>query len=534
VSRNAYKVLTLSLLSAILLAYTNCGKKSDLQFTSGASATEIEAFERTVYQITRNQSCVGCHTSQSPMHAADDLNTAFEAATSKINWSNPGSSRLVLKLKDENHNCWSDCASDAEEMLDAILAMRDMIEASGTSTNPRPAGTGSFIATSQSRVIQTELDDTANPQKSNTVRPNVEAAMVQAPMSIVDDPLKGKILTVPETKNTTLTATDPTAGVAFLNFDVRVQANYRVWMYVNAPNTNDNGFFVRFNNTPAATTFDPTVNGSDYGWMLVPNLSQNLAIGRHTLQIREKKDGTKINGIIVTADTTFNGVDVGSYVGVTLTYDLSNILKVPNAKLMIDLADYDPYSYKLLNPRIIAPGANVYVKNMRILINKYFRPQDSAFTTVDKIITAADPNVSAFSTVINKDKGLSLDKLSFEFEKLEVSTGAPITTGGTSGGTTVNPATSLAAYRTSVYPVSRQYCISCHTTQYPEHASANAQIAHDVVIDDPLVNFDSPINSRLYRKVKNNRHNCGSNANCDMIADQFLQGINAWKSSAGY
>ncbi len=519
------------------MAYTNCGKKSDLQFTSGASAGELEAFERTVYQVTRGRSCVGCHSTSSPMHASEDVKVAYEAATSKINFADPASSRLVLKLKDENHNCWSDCNADAQEMLDAIISMQELMEESGTSTTPIPGGNPMYIGTAQSRDLQTEFNDTSNPQKSNTVRLNVEAAMVTPPMALVDDPMKGKILTVPQTKNTTLTAADPNAGIAYLNFDVRVQANYRVWMYVNAANTNDNGFFVRFDNTVNATTFDPTVNGADYGWMLVPNLSQNLAVGRHTLQIREKKDGTKLNSVIVTADTTFNGLDVGSFVGVTLSYDLSTILRTPNAKLMIDVADYDPYSYKILNPRIIAPGTNVYVKNMRILMNKYYRTQDSAFTTVDKVITAVDPNVSVFSTVINKDKGITMDKLSFEFERLETTSGTGIpTTGGGSGGggTTVDPALSLASYRTSVYAVSRQYCISCHTVQFPEHASANAQIAHDVVIDEPLVNFDSPINSRIYKKVKINRHNCGSNANCDMIADRFLQGINAWGTAAGY
>lgn len=533
-SKNAYKFVILGLLTLITLAYTNCGQKSSLQFVSANSVGEQTAFSSTVYQITR-ANCIGCHETTSPTHASSDVNAALTAAKTKINWDTPENSRLVVKLRDENHNCWASCSESAEIMLNAIIEMKTMMTAAGQDPSGSPTN-ATYIATTESRAIQTELDDVANPQKSNTVRLNVEAAMVTAPMALLTDPVKGKYLSVDQTKNTTLAATDTTAGVAYLNFDVRVAGAYRVWMYVNAPTANDNGFYVRFDNTAAATTFDATVNGSDYGWQLVPNLNQNLTVGRHTLQIRERKDGAKINSVIVTSDTTFNGTDVGSFIGVTLSYDLSSILKVSDVKLMVDIADYDPYSYKILNPRIVSSTRNVHVKSMRILLNKFYSTQNSAFTGVEVITTPGMPAISSFSTVISKDKGLLIDKLSFDFEKLEITTATSLTTGGGGGGVVVDPAASLALFRTTVYPVSRTNCASCHTSQSPVHASVNAQIAHDTVLEDgnELVDFDSPTNSRIYKKVKINRHNCGSTANCDNIAAQYLQGIKTWGALYGY
>jgi hypothetical protein len=69
--------------------------------------------------------CAGCHnegaaTPQSPFFASDTVADAFEAAKPKIDLNNPASSRLVVRLRSEFHNCWSDCDSDADAMQTAI------------------------------------------------------------------------------------------------------------------------------------------------------------------------------------------------------------------------------------------------------------------------------------------------------------------------------------------------------------------------------------------------------------------------------
>ncbi|MFC4311224.1 LamG domain-containing protein [Steroidobacter flavus] len=76
-----------------------------------------------------NQHCSGCHqsnsaTQQSPFFAADDINEAYLAAIPKINVNTPEQSRFVVRLGQENHNCWTaSCTTDAQVMLQAIRQM---------------------------------------------------------------------------------------------------------------------------------------------------------------------------------------------------------------------------------------------------------------------------------------------------------------------------------------------------------------------------------------------------------------------------
>lgn len=76
--------------------------------------------------------CAACHSSasmtpQTPFFADADANVAYEAVKSKINLDDPASSRLVVRLRDEFHNCWDDCASNSAEMQSAIQTYADSI-----------------------------------------------------------------------------------------------------------------------------------------------------------------------------------------------------------------------------------------------------------------------------------------------------------------------------------------------------------------------------------------------------------------------
>ena len=90
-------------------------------------------FASTVHPVVR-QYCARCHTSsaaaaQSPFFASSDLDEAYAAARIKINLDQPGESRLVLRLRNEFHNCWSDCAANATEMESAIRAFAGQVPA---------------------------------------------------------------------------------------------------------------------------------------------------------------------------------------------------------------------------------------------------------------------------------------------------------------------------------------------------------------------------------------------------------------------
>ena len=88
-------------------------------------------FASTVYPLL-TEYCSGCHdssavTPQSPYFAAADVDTAYDAVRSKIDLDAPADSRLVVRLRDEFHNCWDDCATNAAEMQDAIEAFAAQI-----------------------------------------------------------------------------------------------------------------------------------------------------------------------------------------------------------------------------------------------------------------------------------------------------------------------------------------------------------------------------------------------------------------------
>jgi len=100
----------------------------------GASKTFPEApalFASTVHPVLEEY-CSRCHTSsaanaQSPFFASSDVAEAYSAAKVKINLDQPETSRLVVRLRSEFHNCWSDCAANANEMEAAIRAFADAI-----------------------------------------------------------------------------------------------------------------------------------------------------------------------------------------------------------------------------------------------------------------------------------------------------------------------------------------------------------------------------------------------------------------------
>lgn len=91
----------------------------------------------SLYALVRNTAtanCVRCHSSnsatqQQPFFADADVDAAYAAIKSKINLDNPAASRLVVRLRDEFHNCWGNagCGSNADTMLAAVTAFADGI-----------------------------------------------------------------------------------------------------------------------------------------------------------------------------------------------------------------------------------------------------------------------------------------------------------------------------------------------------------------------------------------------------------------------
>ncbi len=88
--------------------------------------TSSALFGSTVYPLL-TQYCSRCHSSaatipQSPFFAEGDVDVAYAAVRAKINLDTPADSRLVVRLREEFHNCWTDCATSANAMQAAVQA----------------------------------------------------------------------------------------------------------------------------------------------------------------------------------------------------------------------------------------------------------------------------------------------------------------------------------------------------------------------------------------------------------------------------
>jgi len=99
--------------------------------SSKAYPIDANLFNTHVYPLLI-QYCAACHNesasaAQSPFFAGDDVDKAYEAVKRVINLDDPSQSRLVVRLGNEFHNCWSDCQSNKNEMQTAIENFADEI-----------------------------------------------------------------------------------------------------------------------------------------------------------------------------------------------------------------------------------------------------------------------------------------------------------------------------------------------------------------------------------------------------------------------
>ncbi|MAZ49299.1 MAG: hypothetical protein CME65_12120 [Halobacteriovoraceae bacterium] len=117
------------LLLALIVTLQSCigepQEVTELTFEEkSASAESARAFQNTVHPLLK-ASCAGCHGdsgSQAPKHSVSDFRSAHDAVvdTGRVNFQEPAKSRLVRRLSEDRHYCWSDCQANANEMLQAI------------------------------------------------------------------------------------------------------------------------------------------------------------------------------------------------------------------------------------------------------------------------------------------------------------------------------------------------------------------------------------------------------------------------------
>ena len=101
------------------------GREQELPGGSGAlpDAPSIRSSSSTASAATRRRRRPRSRRTSPP----NDITEAYGAAKTKINLDQPALSRLVVRLRSEFHNCWSDCAANANTMQAAIQAFANQV-----------------------------------------------------------------------------------------------------------------------------------------------------------------------------------------------------------------------------------------------------------------------------------------------------------------------------------------------------------------------------------------------------------------------
>lgn len=405
---------------------TNTGSSNTGNSNSGSGgANSVAIFSTTLHPITQMR-CIPCHDSfQTPLHAVSDSQLAHDAVVDqfKVNFANIPNSRMVAKVRDENHNCWTaDCSADSMVIQDAIQDWKNQMDQQGGGNNGN-GSTNTGLVTSESNYLALELDPN-NAMDNGTIGINTEGATLVAPMVVGDDG-GTKYIWVPNGNGGNLANNNNAAGIGYTQFNLSSSDSYKVYGLVNSPNGNDDSFHIRVNQGQYAQWHTGETSG--FEWREVTDTAAmdptNFFIpagNGHTLEIRQREDGTKISKVVITNDPNVNLNDVSDALIGTLSYDLSALLNGVAVQFEVDFQEFDMYSYKVTNPRFVLNGRSVYVKNIQILINNQYNPQHSTYTIVDKVVSPADPTASNYSMIVFKDQGLQLDRISFQFEELEL------------------------------------------------------------------------------------------------------------------
>ena len=376
----------------------------------------FKVFGETVYPLVR-KNCFACHDSAvQPYFAVGDRAASQEAlvASAKVDIARPEKSRIYLRLAEENHNCWSDCASDSQEMLTAIQTWADGFGDFEEEVDPNETGAQSLTS-----GIQVEVSD---PTTKAMLAAN---GQIQAPMVKLDDDPDGDILeylVVPEGNGGRI-APDDVGGLATFNFDIEQAGTYAVWGRVNAADNGSDSFHISVDGGPFLR-WNTGVTNDEWQWVRANNNDDELTFqfqpGPHTVVIKQREELTKFNAVAVTTTLVeFQGANLDDKVYQELTFDLQPVSgKAATLKVFVSEFDAESKTILLSNLRV-ETSETIVIRDVMPLVNGAFNIQHSNYRIVNQTINAPGGVLSESSLVLQGDDGFSVDQLSFTFGTIE-------------------------------------------------------------------------------------------------------------------
>ncbi len=388
----------------------------------GDAITSAEAFEQTTFSLLRTN-CVGCHQDfAAPFIAAPDAAVAHAAVmdAKKVDKRDLEQSRLVQRLRTDNHNCWSDCNANADEMLAALEAWFQLLE------DAEGAPTPTLVTGSLKLADSVLFEDETVPVGTVVFEAESGSVMNTFTSTTVVGRSGGMVVGSPDNNGAVRAAADAAAGVVVYTFEIAQAGTYRVFASVRGPDADSNAFYIRMDNGTVFTWNIP-VTGAEYQWDSAKNaaanntvLTFNLTQGMHTLTIREREDGSMVDLVAVTNDTTFTeGIPNYRLRGQKLTFPLDSLPGGAGGKLEVEVSRFDDFSYKFKNPRITLPTGTVRAAGLHILINDEQDPLGNTFALVDETVIAPTGLLSPAALILPMDKGPEQDQFKIKFDVFE-------------------------------------------------------------------------------------------------------------------
>ena len=394
----------------------------------GGAIDSVGAFTKTVHPLTVKW-CGSCHGStQAPLLGAADAAAAYDAiiSTQKVDLIDPSKSRLVLRLSTDNHNCPTDpgCDGAAKEMQASIQTWADAIK------NAAKVNTAGIVSD------QLHLTD-AKEQIVFGVNPVGVLAyfapnfLIKQPMIAATDKSTGNLVfntpaTAAVATDAASAATDNTLGTASITATVTTAGTYTLFGLVNGPTAAMSSFYVKidggalnpwlFKSNAALFTWEKvaaTVGGAP--------VTIQLTEGAHLIEIRQREPGAQLARLVLSSLATFDpsAAQATSRLAKLLRFDLSGPSKIAGAVVSIEVQDYAANAYLVRNPSVVVATGSIHAKDLRLLINNTFLPQNATFTVVDKTTLAPGGPLSTAAMVAVKDQGADKDAFSISFATFE-------------------------------------------------------------------------------------------------------------------
>jgi hypothetical protein len=387
---------------------------------TGSNSETEDSFANLVQPVLKEH-CGICHaTAQTPFFAVSDPAAALAILreTKKLDESHPEQSRIYLRLLDDKHQCWSDCGEDAKALLERLVTWLNT-EKSQTAT----AATDK-LKTAPLRISDARIED-REPDNPGTIIFEAESGNLTAPMVLLQngDVSGGSAIETPELNGAALAANAANAGRATFQFEIETAGTYFIFAKVQGPSNNANAFNYRID-SQAFATWNFAMTANEWRWLRLSAANNqatsfNLTSGTHSLEIRQREDGAKIDLIAITNDAMFvEGAPNQNLRAQVLDFDLTDKIG-RNAKFSIDVADFDAFSLKFRNPKLSLPDGQVRIKGIHVLINGKEVPEAATYSLVDKTIAAPGEVISSAAMIVPKQSMDEMNEISFRFELLE-------------------------------------------------------------------------------------------------------------------